>query len=94
MRERLKLNVSKAAEIAARRAMAAREAAIRKTDAAMKRTNHELHWAGPVILTMLGLVWLLHGYGILPAPFDAPWLGAVLLLLGLARLGMYFLGHY
>lgn len=65
-----------------------------RADAALRRTNHELHWAGPVILTTLGFIWLLHGYGLLPAPFNVPWLGAVLLILGLARLGMYFMGHY
>ena len=65
-----------------------------KAGTALKRTNHELHWAGPVILTLLGLTWLLHGYGLLPKPLNVPWLGSVLLVLGLVRLGMYFLGHY
>ncbi|MBI2574857.1 hypothetical protein HYV82_03155 [Candidatus Woesearchaeota archaeon] len=94
MRESLKLNVTKAAGIAARRAAIAKEAAGKKADAAMKKANHELHWAGPVILTTLGLIWLLHGYGLLPSPLNVPWLGAVLLVLGLVRLGMYFMGHY
>ena len=53
-----------------------------------------LNWGGPLILTMLGLVWLLHGYHLLPAFMDVPWLGGILMALGLLRFGMYFLGYY
>ncbi len=62
--------------------------------ATLKRTNHELHWAGPLILMSLGLIWLLHGYGFLPKIISVPWLGGVLFLLGLARLLMYTFGYH
>ena len=66
----------------------------KKAKATLKRTRHELHWAGPVILTTLGFIWLLHGYKLLPAFMNVPWLGGILMTLGLLRLGMYFLGYY
>ena len=58
------------------------------------RIKPQLHWGGPLILTFLGLVWLLHGYGLLPQLLQVPWLGGVLVGIGLLRLVMYFIGYY
>ncbi|MBI2084555.1 MAG: hypothetical protein HYT70_03015 [Candidatus Aenigmarchaeota archaeon] len=73
--------------------MATKEARTRAA-VTLKRTNHELKWAGPIILMSMGFIWLLHGYGLLPGPLNVPWLGGILLALGFTRLVMYALGHY
>ncbi len=58
------------------------------------KINGRLHWGGPVVLTALGVVWTLQGFHMLPAFLDVPWLGLILLSLGLVRIGMYFRGFY
>lgn len=59
-----------------------------------KKSKEKLDIMGPLALAALGILWLMQGFGMLPSFLDVPWLGAILIGLGLSRVVMYFMGYY
>lgn len=65
-----------------------------KKSRAWKESKEKLNIFGPLTLTALGVIWTLQGFNLLPGFLNVPWLGIILLGLGLSRIVMYFMGYY